>query len=125
MGTEPEKSENGYVTVLKNLPFFLVMLANLPAVMGLYIPYMYLPGITQQRGLSKEQSALLISLIGFFNTGGRIVSGAITDHPKVDALFLTTVAICPALMTLCYDFWSYTVVCIMFGLFLSAWPAVT
>merc|ERR1719264_2454688 len=46
--TEPEKSENGYVTVLKNLPFFLVMLANLPAVMGLYIPYMYLPGITQQ-----------------------------------------------------------------------------
>ena len=62
--TEPEKSENGYVTVLKwasqqghngearyycilcrNLPFFLVMLANLPAVMGLYIPYMYLPGV--------------------------------------------------------------------------------
>ena len=24
----------------RNLPFFLVMLANLPAVMGLYIPYM-------------------------------------------------------------------------------------
>jgi len=51
--------------------------------MGLYIPYMYLPGITQQRGLSKSESALLISLIGFFNTGGRIVSGAVTDHPKV------------------------------------------
>lgn len=28
-------------------------------------------------------------------------------------------------MTLCYDFWSYTVVCIMFGVSLSAWPAVT
>ena len=34
-------------------------------------------------------------------------------------------AICPALMTLCYDFWSYSIVCVMFGLFLSAWPAVT
>jgi len=128
--TEPEKSENGYVTVLKNLPFFLVMLANLPAVMGLYIPYMYLPGITQQRGLSKSESALLISLIGFFNTGGRIVSGAVTDHPKVDALFMTFLAlswgaVCPFLMTFCYDFWSYTVVCIMFGVSLSAWPAVT
>ena len=49
--------------------------------------------ITQQRGLSESDSALLISLIGFFNTGGRIVSGAITDHPKVDALALTTLAI--------------------------------
>jgi len=122
--------ENGYLTVIKNVPFLCVMLANLPAVMGLYIPYMFLPGITQQRGLSEADSALLISLIGFFNTGGRIVSGAITDHPRVDALFLTTLAIfsgaiCPALMTLCYDFWSYSIVCVMFGLFLSAWPAVT
>jgi len=125
-----DKKENGYLTVLKNVPFLCLMLANLPAVMGLYIPYMFLPGITKQRGLLESESALLISLIGFFNTGGRIVSGAITDHPKVDALFLTTVtiflgAMCPALMTFCYDFWSYCIVCIMFGLFLSAWPAVT
>ena len=86
--------------------------------------------ITQQRGLSKSESALLISLIGFFNTGGRIVSGAVTDHPKVDALFMTFLAlswgaVCPFLMTFCYNFWSYTVVCIMFGISLSAWPAVT
>merc|ERR1719412_2938644 len=97
---------NGYLTVIKNVPFLCVMLANLPAVMGLYIPYMFLPGITQQRGLSEADSALLISLIGFFNTGGRIVSGAITDHPRVDALFLTTLAIfsgaiCPALTPSC------------------------
>merc|ERR1719400_81753 len=122
--------ENGYLTVLKNVPFLCVMLANLPAVMGLYIPYMFLPGITKQRGLTDDQGALLISLIGFFNTGGRIISGAITDHPKVDALALTTLAIfsgaiCPALMTFCYSFWSYSIVCFMFGLFLSAWPAVT
>ena len=97
--------------------------------------------------MTEADSALLISLIGFFNTGGRIVSGLITDHPRVDALFLTTVtiflgniftiisnvlitiliagAICPLLMTFCYNFWSYVVVCVMFGLFLSAWPAVT
>ena len=38
--------ENGYLTVLKNVPFLCVMLANLPAVMGLYIPYMFLPGVS-------------------------------------------------------------------------------
>ena len=45
--------ENGYLTVLKNVPFLCVMLANLPAVMGLYIPYMFLPGVSgykEQRG---------------------------------------------------------------------------
>jgi len=126
----PVVKENGYLTVLKNIPFLCVMLGNLPAVMGLYIPYMFLPGITQQRGMSKEQSALLISLIGFFNTGGRIVSGAVTDHPRVDALFVTTLAlffgaICPAIMTFCYSFWSFCIACIFFGVSLSAWPAVT
>jgi len=122
--------ENGYLTVLKNVPFLLVMLGNLPAVMGLYIPYMFLPGITQQRGMTEADSALLISLIGFFNTGGRILSGAVTDHPRVDALFVSTLAlffgaICPFLMTLCFHFWSYTIVCVLFGVSLSAWPAVT
>ena len=39
------EKENGYFTVLKNVPFLMVMLGNLPAVMGLYIPYMFLPGV--------------------------------------------------------------------------------
>ena len=43
---EVVKKENGYLTVLKNAPFLCVMLANLPAVMGLYIPYMFLPGVS-------------------------------------------------------------------------------
>jgi hypothetical protein len=71
----------------------------------------------------------------------------VTDHPRIDALFVTFLAllwgavlllsiaiyicstfsgsICPLLMTLCYDFWSYTFVCIMFGISLSAWPALS
>ena len=65
------KTDSGSLTVLKNIPFLLVMLANLPAVMGLYIPYMFLPGMAKQRGISETEAALLISLIGFFNTGGR------------------------------------------------------
>ena len=44
--TAVEKKENGYLAVIKNVPFLCVMLANLPAVMGLYIPYMFLPGVS-------------------------------------------------------------------------------
>ena len=43
--------------------------------------------------MTEADSALLISLIGFFNTGGRILSGAVTDHPRVDALFVSTLAL--------------------------------
>ena len=41
-----DSQENGYLAVIKNVPFLCVMLANLPAVMGLYIPYMFLPGVS-------------------------------------------------------------------------------
>ena len=44
---EKKEEENGYLTVIKNIPFLCVMLANLPAVMGLYIPYMFLPGVSR------------------------------------------------------------------------------
>ena len=56
--------ENGYLTVLKNVPFLCVMLANLPAVMGLYIPYMFLPGVSaltaqiKNKGGDKESLSL-------------------------------------------------------------------
>merc|ERR1719193_1660532 len=106
------------------------MVANLPAVMGLYIPYMFLPAMAKERGLTEDQAALLISLIGAFNTAGRIISGAVTDHPKIDALFVTSVAIFigslqPFGMELCSTFEGFIVVSILFGFSLSAWPAVT
>ena len=43
--TSTASKENGYLTTLKNIPCLLVMLGNIPAIMGLYIPYMFLPGV--------------------------------------------------------------------------------
>jgi MFS family permease len=127
---EENAPKTGICQTLRNPAFLLIMLGNLPAVMGLYIPYMFLPAMSEERGLTSGQAALLISLIGLFNTAGRVISGAITDHPKIDALFVTCFALgsgalCPFFMDLCGDFPSYIVVSIMFGLTLSAWPAVT
>jgi hypothetical protein len=31
---------------IRNVPFLMVMIGNLPAVMGLYIPYMFLPAVS-------------------------------------------------------------------------------
>ena len=43
--TQVSAKENRYLAVLKNVPFLLVMLGNFPAIMGLYIPYIFLPGV--------------------------------------------------------------------------------
>ena len=52
--------ENGYLVVMKNVPFLAIMLANLPAVMGLYIPYMFLPGVRFSVEKASPQSPISI-----------------------------------------------------------------
>jgi len=111
-------------------PFLLVILANLFSTMGLYIPYMFLPKLAEENGISPLDAAFLISVIGITNTIGRIITGLITDLPKVCPLMLTTIAlglggVCPLLMALCTSYWSFMVVSVMFGGFLSAWVAAT
>ena len=35
-------------------------------------------------GASKESASLLLSIVGVTNTIGRIICGAVADHPKVN-----------------------------------------
>ncbi|XP_023323773.1 monocarboxylate transporter 3 [Eurytemora carolleeae] len=58
------KPKSGIKTLMTNPAFMMIMVANLPAVMGLYIPYMFLPSVS-----------------------------AVTDHPKIDALLVTCFAL--------------------------------
>jgi predicted MFS family arabinose efflux permease len=54
--------------------FFLGFLA-------VYVPYVYLPGMTEEKGISGASTAFIISLIGVSNTVGRVVIGALgQDH---------------------------------------------
>ena len=158
----PQSKENGYLTTLKNIPCLLVMLGNIPAIMGLYIPYMFLPGVRTL--LTMIATLLILCLDNPAERPARIwlssphfshwvlqhrrphcgrschrppqgwcspgVNNCIVlwywSHYYVSILDMCfTGAICPFLMTLCFDFWSFTAVCIFFGLSLSAWVAVT
>jgi len=116
--------------LLSNVPFILLMLANLCSTMGLYIPYMFLTMQAESTGISAVDAAFLISVVGICNTLGRILSGLLTDLPCVDPLIVTTIALflgglCPLLMAFCVPYWSFLIVSSMFGTFLSAWVAVT
>ena len=77
-----------------------------------------------------ENAAILISLIGIFNTAGRLINGALADHPKMDPLLMTTISLavgatCPFFMIFCYSYEAFIAVSILFGFSLSAWVAVS
>jgi len=116
--------------LMTNVPFLLLTFSNLFATQGLYIPYMFIPSMAESKGISKVDAAFLISIVGICNTLGRIVSGFVTDLPGVNALVVTTIAlgagaIAPLALPFCDAYWSFVIVCVMFGTFLSAWCAVT
>lgn len=70
-------------------PTFIVLgVAGFMSLMALFIPFMFLPGYAAQQGITKGSIATLVSTIGITNTIGRILCGWISDHPKVDALYV-------------------------------------
>lgn len=116
--------------LLTNLPFMLLTLSNLFATQGLYIPYMFLPSLATSKAISEVNASFLISIVGISNTICRILSGWLTDLPGVSALVVTFIAlgvggIAPLAMPFCEAYWSFVIVSVMFGAFLSAWCAVT
>lgn len=116
--------------LLTNLPFMLLSLSNLFATQGLYIPYMFLPSLATSKGIEAVNASFLISIVGISNTICRILSGLLTDLPGVSALVVTFVALgvgglAPLAMPFCHSYWSFVIVSVMFGSFLSAWCAVT
>ena len=54
------------------------------------MPFIYLPDFALKNGISKEDGAFLVSIIGITNTVGRILCGYVSDKPWADALKVGT-----------------------------------
>ena len=57
------------ITLLANPYFLLIALSNAFGMLGFYVPFVYLPGIAQTKGVEIAQANFLISIIGISNTG--------------------------------------------------------
>ncbi|KAK3880530.1 hypothetical protein Pcinc_014978, partial [Petrolisthes cinctipes] len=80
-------------TILKSPTFIVLALAGFMSLMALFVPYMFLPGYAADVGIDKSSVATLVSTIGITNTIGRIACGWISDHPKVDALYVNNISL--------------------------------
>jgi hypothetical protein len=76
---------------------------------GFYVPFTYLPHHATEMGLSLEQAAFLLSIIGIANTIARVLCGWVSDQSWADCLIINNVAlmmggIATVLCPFCYNY---------------------
>ena len=97
-----EEPDNSFVQALKAMlnvslltdpRFLLIALSNLLGFLGFFVPFLYLPSMAATvPGVSADEAALLLSVVGLSNTGGRILCGYISDFAWADSLVVTNVS---------------------------------
>ena len=80
-------------SLFRNPVFLIFLLSNFSTLLGLNAPYVYLPDRSQEKGISKTDSAFFISIIGITNTFGRIIFGWLADRKWVNRIMLYTVSL--------------------------------
>lgn len=117
-------------SLMKDPVFLLLGLGNVFGMLGFYVPYIYIIDAAKIKGISDTDAPFLISIIGIINTVGRLVVGWLSDFPFVDSLFVTNVCILVSgaavfAVPLCVDYIGFCAVAAVFGLFSSAYIALT
>merc|ERR1711892_567895 len=108
--------------------FLMVMLGDFLATMSLFIPYILLPDLAMERGISSENAAFLISAAGISSTAGRILAGLLSDQKILHPMSLTLVATLSAaiavfLIPSCILYWQFVLLTAVFGLMTGCWVA--
>ncbi|XP_067131694.1 monocarboxylate transporter 12-B-like isoform X2 [Centruroides vittatus] len=117
-------------SLLKNRIFLLICISNVIGMVGFPTPFIYLTDSATTKGISPDKAAFLLSVIGITNTIGRLIFGWLSDRPNVSALFVNNVClflsgVCIFIMPFCQDYVSIVLICVVFGLFVSAYICLT
>ncbi|XP_023338137.1 monocarboxylate transporter 2 [Eurytemora carolleeae] len=118
-------------SLLKEPKFLLVSVSNLFGFLGFYVPFMYLPSLVGSNpGISENEAAFILSVIGISNTVGRILTGLLADQPWSNALTLTSLSlilssVCVFLFPFVTTYTVFIILSSVFGLFVSAYISLT
>ena len=85
---------------------------------------MFTPIISQEAGLSPQDSVMLITIMGATNAVGRFLAGLIASFKCISVLHIFNIsmlvlAVAFGFLPYCTTFWQFSVVMTMFGLFLG------
>lgn len=118
------------VSLLKNPGFMCICLGNIFAMIGFYVPYVYIVDRAMMAGIDKTQASFLLSVIGITNTIGRVISGFLADVRSVNSLMLNNVnmliaGVCILLTPFCNTYPLLVLAALVFGLTTAAFISLT
>ena len=80
-------------SLMKDPRFLLIGISNLFGFLGFFVPFIYLPSLAlTMEGVTADQAAILLSVIGIANTVGRILCGFLADFAWVDSLCVINIS---------------------------------
>ncbi|KAK0397538.1 hypothetical protein QR680_002162 [Steinernema hermaphroditum] len=116
--------------LLKEPVMLLLTISNILGMLGFYVPFMFVISMATEKGLSKSDAALLLSIIGITNTFGRVIFGWVADRGWMSALTINNLSLisCGILTCLCPFLPGFAGLCgyaILFGFIISAYICLT
>uniref|UniRef100_A0A183C455 MFS domain-containing protein n=1 Tax=Globodera pallida TaxID=36090 RepID=A0A183C455_GLOPA len=99
---------------------FIICVSNIFAMLGFYVPFVYLTDLASSKGISDVEATFLLPFIGIANTLGRVFFGWVADRRWVTALSITNFSLvaCGVLTIICPllpNYWSLSLYACSFG----------
>ncbi|KAI0229981.1 hypothetical protein LSAT2_019614 [Lamellibrachia satsuma] len=108
------------IGLFKDVTFLLFAISDLINSLGYHIPFIYLPDMAEQLGISKLNAAFLVSVIGITNITGGVISGWLSDCKCVNRLILRGTAmtfsgIVTSLSIFCFNYEMFVFYAVLYG----------
>ncbi|XP_045207943.2 monocarboxylate transporter 3-like [Mercenaria mercenaria] len=107
--------------LLRSPTFLVYGLSCFLCMLGFFIPFTYIPDLADEFGMTSQQGAMLISIIGILNTVARVLVGWLADRPWADPLKINSVALLiGGVATMFVPYYSHygamSTYCVVFGI---------
>ncbi|KAI6187788.1 MFS domain-containing protein [Aphelenchoides besseyi] len=117
------------VSLLKSPSFLVLALGGFLTLICFFVPFMFVAQLAQSKGVDEVKSKYLVTAMGLINIFARVLCGWISDHPRVDPLVMSNVAvisggIATMALPLFDNFLAFAIYCIPFASGVASFAAL-
>jgi len=109
------------MSLMRSPSFLILAFTGFLTLSCLFVPFMFVGGLAKQNGVPENITSNLVVILGLVNVVGRVAIGMVADHPKVDPVFVSNVAVllgggATMAAPLLSSFWMFAIYCSVFAL---------
>lgn len=109
--------------------FHVLAISGFLTLTCFFVPFMFLGQSAIEKGVAPHLTKYLVFSLGVVNVVARIICGYISDHPKVDPLWVTNISLIIAgLVTIgvpyVHEFYQFIIYCVFFAIGVACFAAL-